>query len=113
MPILHNAHKALRVSKRKAASRQPIKSKVKTMTDVMKSKPTGENLSSAFSAIDRAVKRNIFHKKQGARLKSHLSKLMTTGEKPAKVAKEVKTVVAKSVKATKVVKTAKSVKSVK
>ena len=104
MPILHNAHKALRVSKRKAASRQPIKSKVKTMTDAMKSKPTGENLSSAFSAIDRAVKRNIFHKKQGARLKSHLSKLIQTGESTAEVTKVAKSKVAKPAKTAKAAK---------
>jgi ribosomal protein S20 len=76
MPILKNAKKALRVSKRKAALRQPVKSKVKTVRDAMKKKPSVENLSSAFSAIDRAVKRNIFPKKRAARLKSQMAKLL-------------------------------------
>lgn len=76
MPILKNAKKALRVSHRKAALRQPLKSKLKTVRDTVKKTPTAESLSSAFSAIDRAVKRNIFHKKKAARMKSQLSKLV-------------------------------------
>lgn len=76
MPILKNAKKALRVSQRKASMRQPIKSKIKTVRDVVKKNPTPANLSSAFSAIDRAVKRNIFHKKKAARLKSQMAKLV-------------------------------------
>jgi ribosomal protein S20 len=76
MPILKNAKKALRVSHRKAALRQPVKSRIKTVKDAMKKNPTAENLSNAFSAIDRAVKRNIFHKKRAAHMKSQLAKLV-------------------------------------
>jgi len=90
MPILKNAKKALRVSKRKAEMNQPIKSQVKTVMDSVKKKPSAQTLSNAFSAIDRAVKRNIFHKKKAARLKSQMAKLVAaaaqrpTETKPAK-----------------------------
>ncbi len=76
MPILANAKKALRVSKRKAAVNRPIRSRVKTVSDNVKKTPTLASLSDAFSAIDKAVKRHIFHKKKAARLKSQLSKLV-------------------------------------
>jgi small subunit ribosomal protein S20 len=76
MPILRNAKKALRVSKRKAAMNRPVKSRVKTVLDNFKKKPTAETLSLTFSAIDKAVKKNIFHKKKAARLKSQAAKLV-------------------------------------
>ena len=76
MPILKNAKKALRVAKRKAQVNQPLKSRAKTMMDAAKKQPSKETLSSAFSAIDRAVKSHIFHKKKAARLKSQISRLL-------------------------------------
>jgi small subunit ribosomal protein S20 len=76
MPILKNAKKALRVSKRKAEMKRPVRSKVKTVTDAVKKNPSAATLSSAFSAIDKAVKRNIFHKKKAARSKSQMAKLV-------------------------------------
>ena len=76
MPILQNAKKALRVSKRKAEFNRPVKSKVKTVLDAVKAKPSAEALSAAFSAIDKAVKRNVYHKKKAARLKSQVSRLV-------------------------------------
>ena len=80
MPILQNAKKALRVSKRKAEIRRPIKSKVKTMIDAVKKNKSADDLSQAFSAIDRAAKRNIMHKKKAARLKSQISKLIAAAK---------------------------------
>jgi small subunit ribosomal protein S20 len=82
MPILANAKKALRASNRKAVYNKKVKSMVKTMTDKMEKDPNPDNLKAAFSAVDKAVKRNLFHKNKAARLKSQLSKLMTK-EKPA------------------------------
>ncbi len=76
MPILKNAKKALRVSKRKADMRQPVKSRVKTMLDAVKKAPSQDKLAAAYSAIDRAVKRNIFHKKKAARLKGQAARLV-------------------------------------
>jgi ribosomal protein S20 len=92
MPILQNAKKALRVSKRKTLVNQRVKSKMKTAIDAMKQTPTQENLNKAFEAIDMAGKKIIHHNK-AARLKSQLSKLLTVvGEAaPKATAKVVKT----------------------
>jgi small subunit ribosomal protein S20 len=76
MPILANAKKALRGSKRKAVFNQRVKSMVKTATDAMRKTPSQKNLDTVYSAIDKAVKRNIFHKNKAARLKAHMAKLM-------------------------------------
>lgn len=76
MPILSSAKKALRQTKRKTLINRPVKSHAKTTIDLMRLAPTLENLSKAFSAIDRGVKRHIFHKNKAARLKSQLSKVL-------------------------------------
>lgn len=75
MPITKSALKALRKDKRKTAHNRPIKSRVKTALDALTQAKTPESLSSAFSAIDKAVKRKILHKNTAARLKSKASKL--------------------------------------
>jgi len=74
MPILKNAKKALRVSKRKNIVNGRIRSRMKTAMDKVQKSPSKVNLALAFSAIDRAVKKNILHKNKAARLKSSLSK---------------------------------------
>jgi ribosomal protein S20 len=77
MPLLNNAKKALRASERKATINRRIKSQVKTAVDKVKETPNPENMSSAFSALDKAVKRGLFHINKVARLKSQLSRLKT------------------------------------
>lgn len=77
MPILKNAKKALRVSERKTLINRRIKSRTKTALDRLKATPSVQTLSEAFSAIDKAVKRNIFHRNKAARLKSQMSKLVS------------------------------------
>lgn len=76
MPILKNAKKALKVSLRKAEINQRVRSQAKTAVDSLKSKPSSETLSAAFSKIDRAVKGKILHKNKAARMKSALSSLV-------------------------------------
>lgn len=51
------------------------------MMDLVKKLPSAENLAKAFSAIDTAVKRNIFHKNKAARLKSQMSTLIAKAVK--------------------------------
>lgn len=77
MPILKNAKKALRASKRKNAINTQVRSKLKTAVDEMKKSPATDKLNSAFSAIDRSVKKNIMQKNKAARMKSSLSKLLS------------------------------------
>ncbi|PWU23656.1 30S ribosomal protein S20 [Candidatus Cerribacteria bacterium 'Amazon FNV 2010 28 9'] len=76
MPITKSALKALRQDKRRTQTNRPYRTRVKTSSDTVKATPSTQNLSSAFSAIDRAVKKNIMHKNKAARLKSALSKFV-------------------------------------
>lgn len=96
MPLLPNAKKALRVSKRKTDVNARVKSIIKTMVDKVKKSPSAQNLSNAYSAVDTAVKQNLLHKNKASRLKSQLSKLAkpekttkTPVAKPKTVAKKV------------------------
>lgn len=76
MPILKNAKKALRVSRRKTVVNRRVKSIVATFVEKMRQEPSIVNLQAAFSAIDTAAKRNIFHRNKAARHKSQLAKLL-------------------------------------
>lgn len=78
MPILRNAKKALRVSKKKTELNRVIKSQVKTAVTKAKKASSDATLSKAFSAIDKAVKKNILHRNKAGRMKSQLSKLVVT-----------------------------------
>lgn len=77
MPILRNAKKALKASKKKTIINTQVKSKLKTAIDEMKKSPAADKLSLAFSAVDRGVKKNILQKNKAARIKSSLSKLLS------------------------------------
>ncbi len=77
MPILANAKKALRVSKRKAAINAPIRSKMKTKVKKFRLSPSEDRVAETFSAIDRAAKKNLIHQNKAARLKSQLTNLLS------------------------------------
>lgn len=77
MPLLKNAKKALRVSRRKTEINRRVKSQVKTAVDAMKQNPTQENLNIVFSKIDIAAKKNIFHRNKAARHKRQMSALLS------------------------------------
>ena len=81
MPIIKSAKKALRQSQRKAAINKPVKSQARSMVKKARQNPSITTLSQAFSALDKAVKKNLFHKNKVSRLKSRLAKLVKT---PAK-----------------------------
>ncbi len=78
MPILKNAKKALRVSERKRKINRIVKSKVKTTFDKVKKSQQNADIPAAFSAIDKAVKKNLIHKNKAARLKSQVSKFIAS-----------------------------------
>ena len=110
MPILKNAKKALRVSKRKTVINSRVKSRIKTMTDAFKKNPTASALRQAFSAVDSAVKKNIIKKNKAARVKSQLSKMLPaseTGVKKVAVVAPKKAAVKKATKKAAPKKTAK------
>lgn len=74
MPILKNAKKALRSSKRKNIVNSRVKSQLKTAMDSAKKTSTTETVSEAYSKIDRAVKKGVIHRNAAARLKSQVGK---------------------------------------
>jgi small subunit ribosomal protein S20 len=74
MPILHNAKKALRSSKKKAANNSRTKSRMKTAVDAVGKKSSKESVAEAYRRIDRAAKRGVIHKNAAARLKSQIGK---------------------------------------
>ncbi len=74
MPILKNAKKALRSSKRKNAVNSKIRSRLKTGIDAAKKATSPETVATAYSNIDRAVKKGLVHKNAAARLKSQVGK---------------------------------------
>jgi small subunit ribosomal protein S20 len=75
MPITKSVKKSLRQSQKKAEVNKPIRSKARTMLKNARLNPTAENVSAAFSALDLAAKKNIFHKNKTSRLKSRLNSL--------------------------------------
>ncbi|MBP7876251.1 30S ribosomal protein S20 [Candidatus Woesebacteria bacterium] len=77
MPILANAKKALRSSKRKQVMNNRTRSRLRTMIDGCRTAPTLETLGKAFSSIDIAIKNHIIHDNKGARLKRQLSRLIS------------------------------------
>ena len=84
MPVTKTAKRALRSSKRKAAVNKITTANLEIAIRAAKKSKTNKAVSYATSLIDRAAKKNVFHKNKAARLKSQLSKLV----KPAAGAKK-------------------------
>lgn len=81
MPITKSAKKALRRSKRQQGFNKRAKRKAEQAIKVFKQEPTEENLAQAYSAIDKAAKRNIYHDNKVARIKSKLAKMLPSSKK--------------------------------
>jgi len=86
MPVTKTAKRALRVSKRKEASNKVFMARLEVSLRKAKKSPTVKNITEAFSLLDRASKKKIFHKNKASRIKSNLSKLL----KPKKASPKAK-----------------------
>lgn len=94
MPIIKSAKKRVKTAEsaavRNSKTKRSIKSAVKSFQSAVASKNTkkaNEALTQAQSAIDTAVKKNLWHKNKGARRKAQLAKeAKDAGLKPAKKA---------------------------
>jgi small subunit ribosomal protein S20 len=88
MPILKHAKKKLKQDKKRTIKNKKIKETYKLLVKKAKAKSSKETVSSAFSAIDKAAKKNILSKNKAAHLKSSLTKHAAGGttiaEAPAK-----------------------------
>jgi len=76
MPITKSAIKKTRVDARRQRFNKVIKTKALKAIKSFRKDPKKNDLPSLFSAIDRAAKKRIFHKRKADRLKSRLSKLV-------------------------------------
>ena len=92
MPIIKSAKKALRSSLKKHEANLEFKKRLKESIKKVSSK----SINTAYSVIDKAVKKNLIHKNKAARLKSSLIKKI--GETP-KAEKKATGNIKKNVKA--------------
>ncbi|MBU1200048.1 30S ribosomal protein S20 [Patescibacteria group bacterium] len=76
MPITKSAIKKVRVDERKQKFNKIVRTKALSAIKSFRVSPKKKSLPALFSAIDRAAKKKIFHKKKADRLKSRLAKLV-------------------------------------
>lgn len=88
MPVTKSAIKKLRQDKKRTERNRALKNKVRQALRKVKKQKSERMLWEAFSLIDRAVNKNIFHKNRAARLKSKLSKLVPKIKVKPKLKKE-------------------------
>ena len=92
MPILANAKKALRSSKRKAAYNQPLRARIRTAAKSLAQSKSAKDLTAYFSALDKAAKKHVIHKGKADRLKSRAAKMIVKSTGKAAVKADVKPV---------------------
>ena len=78
MPISLSAKKSLRKSLKNNKDNVSFKNKLKTIVKKFLAEPTNEGLKEVYSILDKAVKKNLFHKNKSDRLKSNYSKKVGT-----------------------------------
>lgn len=77
MPIIKSAIKKVRKDKTRTARNKKRAQSVKKIIKDTRKNPVAKNLTAAFSALDKAAKVHLIHKKKASRLKSRLSKLLS------------------------------------
>lgn len=75
MPVTKTAKRALRVSKRKTAVNNKIRSGLEIALRMAQKSKKKADIEKATSLTDRAAKRHVIHKNKAARIKSSLSKI--------------------------------------
>jgi len=85
MPVIKSAKKKLRADKKRTLLNKVVKSNVKELMKKAKALKSEKAVKEAFKAIDKAAKKNIFHKNKAARFKSTLAKLLPRKQSTVKV----------------------------
>jgi ribosomal protein S20 len=75
----------MRQDRKRTVVNRAKKDELKTVLKLAKSKPTAENVSKAFSALDKAAKVGLIHKGKAARTKSRLPSAKATPQKSTKI----------------------------
>lgn len=76
MPIIRQAIKKLAGDRKRQAKNDATRKNIRSLIKKTRKTPTRKSLSAVFSALDKAVKRNVIHPNKASRLKSRLSKLL-------------------------------------
>ena len=76
MPVIRSAKKKLKVDRKRESANKKAQALINLVIKKAQRKPTPGSVREAFKAIDKGVKKDIFHKNKGARIKSRLSKLL-------------------------------------
>ena len=84
MPVIKSAKKKLRQDKKRTKNNKKLKDLFKKLVKQAKSSPTEKSIKMAISVVDKAARKNIFHKNKAARIKSSLSKLLKTKKQEIK-----------------------------
>lgn len=84
MPISASAKKSLRQSLAKRRQNNKLKKKIREATSKFTKKLDQKSLSELFSMLDKAWKKNLYHKNKVARLKSKYHKMAKIVKKKAK-----------------------------
>ncbi len=101
MPVIKSAIKKLRRDKKVAIENELFRNKLETVVRAAKKSKSDKDISSAFSVIDKAVKKHLIHKNKGSRIKSALVTKKAVGAdidkaKKVSVAKKTKPAVKKA-----------------
>lgn len=91
MPVTKSAIKKNRQDKKREQLRNLFERSVRSALKSAQRDKTFDTMKKAFSLIDKAVKKNIYHTNKAGRLKSSLSKLLPKIEAKLKTAKVVAT----------------------
>ena len=112
MPILKHAKKKLKQDKKRTIKNRKLKDAFKSLIKKAKEEKSTKAVSLAFSAVDKAAKKNILSKNKAAHMKSSLSKHVSSDAKVAapagKSTTKTKKTAPKTVKTKSVAKTTKS-----
>jgi len=76
MPVIKSAKKKLKVDRKRESANKKAESYIDLVTRKALKKPTLNSIGIAIKAIDKGVKKNIYHKNKAARIKSRLVKLV-------------------------------------
>lgn len=82
MPIIKSAIKKMRQDRKRTAVNRAKKDNLKKVIKLAETKPTAENVSLAFSALDKAAKSGLIPKGRADRKKSRLPQPKTSASKP-------------------------------
>lgn len=82
MPIIRSAIKKVRKDKIRTARNRKRELALKSLVKKARTSKIAKDLQAAFSALDKAAKVHLIHPNKAARLKSRLSKGVTTSSKP-------------------------------